>query len=244
MQNDLRFGFVEEIDPDNSQTWEGKVFLTLDIDWASEAEIEDTLNLLLYYQACATIHLTHHSAVLAQYYDHPLFRMGIHPNFEPLLDGDERYGDSPEKVFDYFLNLYPDAKVFRCHSLLYSSRLKGVAVQKGLRVDQNVFVPWWANIELVPWFEESGKIVVVPFSFADDAWLANKEENRFDLEKYIERVPLKVFNFHPVHIAHNFRSFEEYQDFKRKKIEGFFPSGRGGVRDILVEILERVGSVS
>ena len=49
-----RFGLISEIKVSDSETWQDRVFLTFDIDWAHDEVLEDTLNLVSDYNVKAT----------------------------------------------------------------------------------------------------------------------------------------------------------------------------------------------
>jgi peptidoglycan/xylan/chitin deacetylase (PgdA/CDA1 family) len=67
-----------------TQTDENRVCVTLDVDWASDAMIDQTARILLEHEVPATWFITHASAAVDRLRDHPeLFELGIHPNFLP-----------------------------------------------------------------------------------------------------------------------------------------------------------------
>ena len=65
------------------------------------------------------------------------FELGIHPNFNPLLDGK---GGSAEYIIDQMLELVPEAVSVRSYSLVQSSRLHELFHRKGLIFDCNDFI--------------------------------------------------------------------------------------------------------
>ena len=79
--------FISKIDLKNKATYHGQTFLTIDIDWAPDFVILDTVELLLKYNVVATILVTHDSPLLQDLRSHKNFEFGIHPNFNPLLNG-------------------------------------------------------------------------------------------------------------------------------------------------------------
>ena len=54
-----RFGLISEIIVSAPETWENRVFLTFDIDWANDIVLQDTINILNRYKTRATFFATH-----------------------------------------------------------------------------------------------------------------------------------------------------------------------------------------
>src|SRR5688572_30631364 len=89
--------------------YENKLFLTFDIDWASDHVLNHTIDLLEKFDVCATFFVTHETPLLNKIRRNPKFELGIHPNFNFLLNGDFRHGKNPEEVVEYYLKMVPDA---------------------------------------------------------------------------------------------------------------------------------------
>ena len=87
----MHFGKVSEISLEEPSSYE-KVFLTFDIDWASDFVLEYCIDLIESAQVKATFFVTHETPLLERLRENPNFELGIHPNFNPLLEGDFRYG--------------------------------------------------------------------------------------------------------------------------------------------------------
>lgn len=81
---------IKTINPDDPKTWNGKFFVDIDIDWAAEAVIEDTIRLLEEYQVPATFYATHKSVALSNIQNSSQFENGLLLNCVPLLRGDGR----------------------------------------------------------------------------------------------------------------------------------------------------------
>ena len=63
-----------------------KFFLTFDVDWAHKEVIADTLNLLYNRDTPATFFATHESSVFKSVIENNIHEMGIHPNFNDLIN--------------------------------------------------------------------------------------------------------------------------------------------------------------
>ena len=83
----MNFKLLSSIDVDRTQSWGQSIFLTLDIDWAHDEVLNDTIDLLESSGIKATWFATHDTKVLERLRVNQNFEIGIHPNFNPLLDG-------------------------------------------------------------------------------------------------------------------------------------------------------------
>lgn len=193
-------------------SWSGKVFLTLDVDWAHDEVILDSINLLETEGVSATWFITHDTPVLARLRSNPNFELGIHPNFNWLLAGDPRNGKDSNEVVSRMMDLVPEAKVVRSHSMMQSSSLLDVFKSAGLTHDVNHFIPASIGADLRPWTLWNG-ITRVPYFWEDDiACLyqvnGRSEPSVTDAAKTGRGV--KVFDFHPIHIFLNTDYMQRY----------------------------------
>jgi hypothetical protein len=206
-----------EIDP---ECYSESIYVTIDIDWASDSMISDTLNLLEEKNVRCTFFVTHQTPLLSRIRNNPNFELGIHPNLNPLLHEDMESIRSAKECFEDLLAIVPEAQSFRCHSLVTSSRIVEIAFELGLKFDCNYFIPYEANIKLRPWSVWNG-IIRVPHLWEDDVSLRyGLEDSRNDLESILKKPGLKVFDFHPIHISLNTEHLNRYEAFKaREKTE-------------------------
>lgn len=111
-----RFGCVGEIDVARPQTWQGRIFLTIDLDWAIDAVIEQCLCMIEETGVAATVFVTHDTPLLSRMRSNARIELGLHPNFNPLLEGAPAAGDA-RKVMRDLQCFVPEAKVVRSHSM-------------------------------------------------------------------------------------------------------------------------------
>lgn len=212
------FGKISEIDINDPQSFQ-KIFLTFDIDWASDEVLEYCLNIVEKAEVKATWFATHKTPLLERILENPLFELGIHPNFNPLLEGNFCYGKNYEEVLKYYLDIVPKAKVMRSHSLAHSSRILMEAKKLGITHESNICIPYVAygmgGFSLLPYLNWDG-LVRCPYHWADD--VACMYENKIDIQK-VKREAYFVFGFHPIHIFLNTNDLQVYE--KIKKIEDF-----------------------
>lgn len=204
-----RFGRIGDIDPARPQTWEGRLFLTLDLDWAIDAAIERCLDAVEDAGVAATIFVTHDTPLLARMRRNPRLELGLHPNFNPLLEGTPGAGSSAQ-VMRELQRLVPEARVVRSHSMTQSSRLLDLFIECGMTHDSNHFLPAHAGIALRPYKHWKSALTRVPYFWEDDVDL-EYASGRTVLELAREAAGLKVFDFHPIHVALNTPSLAYYE---------------------------------
>ena len=202
------FGSISQIRPKDPSTWENKLFLTFDVDWAHDDVISDTIDLLERADITTTWFVTHETPLLDRIRANPKFELGIHPNFNFLLAGNPIKGATASEVVDRLLEIVPEAKVIRSHSTTQSSRLLDIFADKGLTHDCNHFVPEQAVIELKPYHCWTS-LIKVPY-FWEDAVVFKGKINT-PIAKLTHRPGLRVFNFHPIHVYLNTDELFRYE---------------------------------
>ncbi len=115
----MKFNKITEIIVEQQETWRDKFFITLDIDWANDEVIRDTINLLNEYEVAATIYLTHFSPAVEEIIKNPKFCIGLHPNFNSLLPTpfvkELRLNSKPLEIIKNLQSFAPNAKTIRIH---------------------------------------------------------------------------------------------------------------------------------
>ncbi len=215
--------------------------LTSDIDWASEACVEDFLEILDQFGVKPVLMATHESAVVSQRAAEGKIELGLHPNFLP----GSSHGDSIEKVVQHVFELFPNATTFRSHSFVDSSHIAAQMTKRGIRYDSNLCLYMQDN--LVPLHHQSG-LVRFPVFWEDDVhWMQGGSWCLDDdvVEQFL-RPGLKVLNFHPIAVALNIPDADFYQAHKKhvtsvtkEDIEGLRYRG-AGARTFLIELLTRL----
>ncbi len=200
-----RFSTISQIKVDDESL--SKLYLTIDVDWASDHVIESCIEVLAAKEVPTTWFITHNSPVLERLREISYFELGIHPNFNFLLNGDARNGRCAEEVVDRLLTLVPEAKSVRSHSMTQSSVLIDLFIQKGLTHECNHFIPEQSEIKLVPWHHWAG-IVKVPYFWEDDVFCLSRRNS--SVSELVKRDGLKVFDFHPIHVFLNTETMQRY----------------------------------
>jgi hypothetical protein len=203
-----RFSRLSAIDPDDPASWEGRLFLTIDLDWALDEAIALTLKLIEAAGVAATVFVTHSTPLLHRMRANPNIELGIHPNFNGLLDGTAGSMRTAAEILRDCLALVPEAKSVRSHSMTQSSRLLDLFLQAGLTHDCNHFIPAHTGIALKPYRHWNG-LIRVPYFWEDDVDLAYGAGPGIDVAVSLQG--LKVFDFHPIHVALNSTSLAQYE---------------------------------
>jgi hypothetical protein len=208
-----QFGLVSEINIADENTWRNKYFITLDIDWAHDDVIQYAADLLIDNNIKATWFVTHDTPKLAMLKMYSIFELGIHPNFNLLLNGHTDKGANTSDVIDNLLKIIPNAKLLRSHSLTQNSNILHQAYDKGIRYDLNTFIPLTSKIEVRPYIHTSN-LIQLPHIWEDDVHYINRWDYTkvlYDLEK---NQGLKILDFHPIHIFLNTSQELQYTSTK------------------------------
>ena len=205
-----RTGLVGSIVVDEPVSWQNKWFITLDVDWAHDDVLEVAIDMVEDAGIHATWLITNESRWLDRLTSNPLFELGVHPNFNRLLAGTNRTVDTFQKVIRDLLEIAPNSRSVRSHSLTYSSRLSDCFVEFGLTHDLNSYIPRHSVANLSPWKLPNGQIRVptiweddVEFPITCDQGWAKWEEG------------VRVLNFHPIHLYLNTEDANRYEFTRR-----------------------------
>jgi hypothetical protein len=203
---------IKSIDLQRPSSWRDKVFLTLDIDWAHDEVIAHAADLLEAADVSATWFVTHDTPQLARLRANPRFELGIHPNFNWLLQGEARQGRTAKEVVERLLRVVPEAVSVRSHSMTQSSGLLQLFAELGLTHDANQFVPASAAVGSRPWVHWTG-VTRVPYFWEDDVFCVYRERGvaELDVVQALAQDGLKVFDFHPIHLYLNTEHMHRYE---------------------------------
>jgi len=211
----MEFVNLQDIIPENHDTWKGKSVLTFDIDWASDEVINDTIDIVENVGVRATFFITHKTRVLDRLRGNANISLGLHPNFNPYLKMDDG-AICPHNTFTQIRKLGPEAKVLRSHSMTHSALWLDTYKKLGITHLSQYYM---GGIDSIQPFRHINGIVEAPVYFADDGYLymeSHKKLNNLDIDEIIKNPQsyLKVYNFHPIHIALNSHQLEDYESTK------------------------------
>ncbi len=200
----MKFDKIKNIQINNDNKLKNTIYLTFDIDWASDAILSHTLDIIEKNDISATFFTTHNTILNKRIMENPKIELGIHPNFNYILNGDFKYGSTYREIIKYYRKIVPEAISIRSHSLVQSSLLLDEFALYDYKYDCNVFIPYYSNIVLKPWKNWNESLIRVPFYWEDDLhFMQGADLSKMNIDSLMKREGLKVFNIHPIHIYLN-----------------------------------------
>jgi hypothetical protein len=204
--------------------------ISLDTDWVNDEILDFTLEILSKHGIKATFFCTNKTS--CDLTDH---EVGIHPNFTTM---------DLEKHVSEMLDLFPDSKGLRSHSLFFSERLRPILANNNIKYTSNTMMFEQCGIKS---YMISQTVREIPIYFMDTFNLIMKGADlTFENDKLlVEQDGLKVFDFHPIHIYANTRSIEHYDSYKKfyhdtKMLKEYRNVTYPGVRDYFIELLNYI----
>jgi len=206
------WGQISEVKVDNVASWAGRTFLTCDMDWAHDDILRGTHQILAEAGIPSTWFVTHDSPLLAELRADPNVELGIHPDFNKLLDGDHSNGRTPREVIERLLEIVPEAKAVRAHSLLQSSKILDEYAEAGLTHEAGHLVEPSAVEALGPWRHWNG-LIRVPLLWEDDVAVlqAPGQPSLASACQTSGESTLRQLNFHPIHVFLNTEDLSRYE---------------------------------
>lgn len=238
------FSKISHIDPAKESTYKNRIFLTFDLDWAPDYILEDLYNMIIKAGVQAVFMITHRTVLLEEFGKNENIELGVHPNFNFLLEGDFRYGKNYREVVDYYSRFVPEARIVRSHSLTQNTSIIKYFIEKGYRYELNTMVPYNTCTTMKPFFYLD-EIIKVPHFFEDDINCLITDDWRID--ELICSKGIKVFNFHPVHVYLNTESLRRYRSAKdyaanKKEFDRYRNTQYFGIRDFFKKLLTISGN--
>ena len=224
--------------------YDNEIYLTFDTDWADDAVIRDTIDLLDARGVAATVFVTNTSPYLAELANHPRIEVGIHPNFNALLESGSHELDAAA-VLARLHDAFPRAVSVRSHSLFQSSSLQHLFAGRGLVYEANHFIPAWSGMVCRPYREITG-MVRVPYFWEDDVHVMALPRGLaagWDVDGMIATPGLKVFDFHPIHVFLNTEHMDRYAASREHLRDAGKLAGHRcpeyGTRSFLTDLVDR-----
>ena len=235
----MEFSLIKKIIPEDIKSWQNKIFITLDMEWAIDEVLSDTIDILEKYSIPATWFVTHQTELLNRLRSNSQFELGIHPNFNFLLNGDFRYGKNFKEVLSYYKKIVPEAISVRSHSLTQSSLFVKYYESENIIFDCNMLIPFESNINLQPYYHTK-KLIRVPHFWEDDT--RHLYSDNLAVKKYLDNDCIKVFDFHPIHIFLNTDALDLYNKVKPfnnnfDKLKEFRNTENSGIRNFFLDLI-------
>ncbi|WLT31794.1 hypothetical protein [Geothrix sp. PMB-07] len=211
------------------------IAFTCDLDWAPDAVLADTLELFAHHGVLCTVFATHATPLLQRTASG--IEVGLHPNFNPLLEGAGTGHAS--SILAELQHHYPGAIGVRSHSLTSSSRLAALFREQGLAYEANTLLPYARSLSPVRLWNG---LLRIPFNWEDDVHCLYGRP--FDALGLDLGRGLNILNFHPIHIYLNTETLDRYETarphFQNPKalLDHRNRSTVPGVRDLLLSLLK------
>ena len=188
--------------------------LTLDVDWAPDSVIDEVAEMLIQNEVKATWFITHESDAVQRLKEHSeLFELGIHPN---MLKG-STHGETEDEVLKHIKEIVPDAVSMRTHGLYQTSNFLAKAAREyGVLYDVSLFLPKAPYLQPHLIKFDRSTLCRIPYFWEDDIEMFESSPN-WQILNYFQFPGLKVFDFHPIHVALNTEKFDRYDALKKKK---------------------------
>lgn len=217
------------------------LIVTVDIDWACEPAIEETLDFLKDKNILPTIFSTHHSSRVEASMSE--IEIGLHPYF----DLNSSQGSCITEVVKYVMDLPHNLPAYRCHRFASCNVSRQAMAEAGLLISSNVCT----DLEIISPFKDRFGLLEVPIFLEDGGYLWQKHplEIKQPLMEKIVSNEIKVITIHPMHFAINTPHFHYMQDIKKsvnrqswstmrkKTLNNLRWPGRG-IRDLMIDLLQ------
>lgn len=189
------------------------IAVTLDIDWAPDFVIDEVAEALAQAGVPATWFVTHASPAVDRLRGRPeLFELGIHPNFLARSS----HGSTVEAVMGHLLEIVPGATSMRTHGLVQSSvLLDEIATMSPISTDVSLLLPFASHLAPVRYRTRRADFVRLPYFWEDDLAMCQRNPCWTSASLLAAGSGLKIFDFHPIHIALNSPDMTAYEQLKR-----------------------------
>ena len=171
---------------------------TSDIDWASEAVIDDYFHRLPLDLLKLTTFVTHKSEIIENQFRAGVIQRGIHPNFLP----GSSQGNSFREVIETCMTFAPEATCTRSHRAFdVTDTAHMLKNEFHFKCCSNTITTLTPGIK--PFWLES-KLLQIPVFFEEGSFLYN--QLGLSIQPYLKffKAPgLKVISFHPINMAFN-----------------------------------------
>lgn len=217
------------------------VIVTVDIDWACEPAIEETLDFLESRKITPTVFSTHNSPIVERLINK--IDVGLHPYF----GHNSSHGTTIPEVVKHILDLPHNFAAFRCHRFAVSNASKQAMVEAGMLLSSNVCT----DLEIVTPFRDRFGLIEVPIFLENGGYLWRNHPMKLNqsLQNAILGYGIKVIIIHPMHFALNTPNFSYMYDIKQsvdrvgwknmtKSTLNKLKWNNDGIRNLIIELLQ------
>ena len=218
-----------------------KLMITVDLDWACEPAIEETLDFLKIQKIKPTVFITHRSPSVESCMQE--IEVGLHPYFSP----DSSHGSTIDEVTKCVMDLPHNLAAFRGHRFAVCNSSRQAMAQAGMLISSNVCT----DLETIAPFKDRFGLLEIPIFLEDGGylWRQHPLEITQALKDRLSENGAKVIIIHPMHFALNTPHFnymydvkqsvsrDEWKSMSKSTLDKLRWKGRG-IRNFLVELLQ------
>jgi hypothetical protein len=204
------------------------IAISMDMDWAPDAVIADSLELLSDFHIRATLFMTNRTTVV----ENSGHELGIHPHFTSL---------DLEKHLRERLDDFPQARGTRSHTLFDTYRLQPIYKKLGLEYQSNVYMH---RQQINHPYRISDTMIETPVYYSDNIYMMIEGGAPPSIDELgISEPGLKVFSIHPIHVCLNTENLERYESAKAhyhdpRKLLEYRNTQVRGIRDLFLDLLK------
>jgi hypothetical protein len=216
------------------------LIVTVDLDWACEAAVAETLEFLLNHKIYPTVFITHRSFSVESLMDQ--LEVGLHPYFHP----NSSHGATIDEVVKHVMSLPHNLPAFRCHRFASCNTSMQAMKEAGMLISSNVCT----DLETVAPFKNRFGLLEVPVFLEDGGYLWQNYPLSMSqrLKELILGEGIKVIILHPMHFVINTPNFEymlkikqipreEWQNLTKSDLNHLRWKGRG-IRDLMLALIQ------
>ena len=214
--------------------------ITIDLDWACEAAIEQTLDFFYEQSIKPIIFSTHNSKVIESVIND--LEVGLHPYFAQ----NSSHGSTITEVVKHVMDLPHNIPAFRCHRFANCNLSNQAMVDAGMKISSNVCT----DLEIIPSFKNRFGLVELPIFIEDGGYLWRNHQLKIseELKKKIKNKNAKTILIHPMHFAINTPNFKYMYDIKQSVNRSEWNNltaenlnqlswKNRGIRDVMIDII-------
>ena len=240
MKKKFTFSKIDEIKIDHHQSWKNKIFLTIDIEWASDFVIDYLIDFLEKNSIKASFFLTHNSKSISRILKNKkMFCCGLHPNYNNLLNNKMQKNLDHKDVFLSLKKKFKIVKSVRAHCLTQNTNLLNLYKSFKIKYVSNEL--YFMHENVFP-FKDIFGLIHLPIIWADDVCLFKKKLKKNNYN-FLKPKNLNILCFHPTTFFLNSNNYKEnYRLHRKQKDIELLKRNKNkkfGIRDYLTNLINK-----
>jgi hypothetical protein len=184
-----------------------KLVVTVDLDWAPEPAIEETIEFLIQNSIHPTVFITHRSKYIETKMSQ--LEVGLHPYFAP----NSSHGQTIDEVVQYITSLPYNFSGYRCHRFATCNLSAQAMKNAGMKISSNVCT----DLEYIRPFKNRYGLTEIPIFLEDGGYLWRQHSLKITpiFKELFLSEGTKVILIHPMHFAINTPNFDYMHQIKQ-----------------------------